>query len=174
MEKKRVVILGSTGSIGQSSLKVAGDIPGAHGEWWRWRRTAASTRSRDRWRTTGVRHVALADESCCDPAGGKDSAPAAGSRSTAARQGLADLATLPEADMVIIAIVGTGGLAPGARGDRGRQGHRRGQQGDPGDGWRGGDVKPHAPRGCRCCRSTASTTRFSSAWKVARRPMSRA
>ncbi len=46
-------------------------------------------------------------------------------------RGLIALATMPEADMVLISIVGTAGLAPGARGDPRGQGHRRREQGNP-------------------------------------------
>ena len=63
--RKRVVILGSTGSIGQSSLKVAGDIP----EWMEIVGLAANSNVdaiAAQVAATGVRHVGLADEGCCD------------------------------------------------------------------------------------------------------------
>lgn len=98
--RKRVAILGSTGSIGESSLKVARDIPermevvalAAH-------RSAA--RILEQAQEFGVRQVALVEESAAKAAGVRGGAEA-----------LIELATLPEVDLVIIAIVGTGGLAP--------------------------------------------------------------
>jgi 1-deoxy-D-xylulose-5-phosphate reductoisomerase len=105
---KRVVILGSTGSIGQSSLKVAGDIPermqvvGLAAN-----RSVGAIAAQAA--ATGVRHVGLADDSCCDELAAMLGGEAEIHRGEA---GLVELATLPEADMVIIAIVGTGGLRP--------------------------------------------------------------
>ncbi len=110
MDKKRVVILGSTGSIGQSSLKVAGDIP-ERMEVVALAANCSVDAIAGQVADTGVRHVALADESCCDQLAEK---LGAGSEVEIHRgeAGLVELATLPEADMVIIAIVGTGGLRP--------------------------------------------------------------
>jgi len=98
--RKRVALLGSTGSIGESSLKVARDLPdrmevvalAAH---------RSSARIQAQAREFGVHHVALADETAAGEAGvrGGDEA-------------LVELATLPEVDLVILAIVGTSGLAP--------------------------------------------------------------
>ena len=110
MEKKRVVILGSTGSIGQSSLKVAGDIPE------RMEVIALAANSSvdaiaAQVAETGVRHVAMADEPCCEQLAEKLGG-GSGVEIHRGEDGLVELATLPEADMVIIAIVGTGGLRP--------------------------------------------------------------
>ena len=108
MEKKRVVILGSTGSIGTSSLKVANDIPE------RMEVIALAANSSvdsiaEQVASTGVKHVALADDRHC--AALKEKVP--GDVSIyGGEDGLVELATLPDADMVIIAIVGTGGLRP--------------------------------------------------------------
>ena len=106
--RKRVVILGSTGSIGSSALKVAADIPDRMeviGLAARMSVDAIAAQVRE----TGVRHAGLSDEASaerlsemlggdCDVVGGED--------------GLVQLATLPDADMVLIAIVGTAGLRP--------------------------------------------------------------
>jgi 1-deoxy-D-xylulose-5-phosphate reductoisomerase len=107
-KKKRVVILGSTGSIGESALKVARDIP-------------------DRMEVVGLaagrsaksllaqaaefkpRAVALYDTAELDSIRGQlpsDTACHGGP------EGLIELATMPEADLVLISIVGTAGLAP--------------------------------------------------------------
>src|ERR1051325_3909182 len=89
---KKVVVLGSTGSIGTSTLKVAEDLP-------------------DRIRLLGLaagnNTELLLDQT-------RKHQPAAISITDPAKaQELRDtLATLPAADIVLIAIVGTGGLQP--------------------------------------------------------------
>ncbi len=106
--KRRVVLLGSTGSIGCSTLKVARELPeqieiialAASGNI-----EKLAVQARD----TGVRHVAIYDAT-------KESAlrallPADVKIHTGA-EGLLELATLAEADIVLIAIVGTAGLHP--------------------------------------------------------------
>ena len=108
MARKRVVILGSTGSIGTSSLKVAGDIPERMEVIGLAANCSVETIAAQ-VAETGVRHVALADEGCCDLLAGK---VASGVEIHRGEAGLVELATLPDADMVIIAIVGTGGLRP--------------------------------------------------------------
>jgi 1-deoxy-D-xylulose-5-phosphate reductoisomerase len=108
ISRKRVVILGSTGSIGESALKVARDLP-------------------DRMEVVGLaagrsakalvaqaaefkpRAVALYDET---ELGNVRGHLPAGTACHGGAQGLIELATLPEADLVLIAIVGTAGLAP--------------------------------------------------------------
>ena len=81
MQKRRVVILGSTGSIGTSALKVARDIP-------------------DRMEIVGL------------AAGTSVEASLPGAQVETGEEGLCRLAQLPEADMVLISIVGTAGLKP--------------------------------------------------------------
>jgi len=91
MRRRRVVVLGATGSIGESARKVARDIPdrmeivgmSAHTNV-----TKLEAASRE---FPGAR-IALSQD-------GNDAA-------------LVDLATMDEADLVLIAIVGTGGLRP--------------------------------------------------------------
>lgn len=92
MRKRRVVILGVTGSIGQSALKVARDIP-------------------DRMEIVGMsahrnaEALALAAKEFprarCVQTDGPDGL-----------ERLIELATLPDADLVLVAIVGTAGLKP--------------------------------------------------------------
>jgi len=107
-QRKRVVILGSTGSIGESALKVARDIP-------------------DRMEVVGLaagrsaksllaqanefkpRAVALYDTGELDSIRGQ---LPVGTACHGGPEGLIELATMPEADMVLISIVGTAGLAP--------------------------------------------------------------
>jgi 1-deoxy-D-xylulose-5-phosphate reductoisomerase len=105
MKKRRVVILGATGSIGQSAAKVARDIPG------RMEIVGLS----------GNRNLARLGElaaefpraalctTCPHTAIPAELEPLVGHRG---EQGLIELATLPDADLVLIAIVGTGGLKP--------------------------------------------------------------
>jgi len=106
--KKRVVILGSTGSIGESALKVARDLP-------------------DRMEIVGLaagrsaqallgqaaefkpRAVALYDTAELDSIRGH---LPNGTACHGGPEGLIELATMPEADLVLISIVGTAGLAP--------------------------------------------------------------
>lgn len=91
MRKRRVVILGATGSIGESARKVARDIPE------RMEIVGMSAHSnRDKLRAAAAE---FPDAKTCVSGNGNDEA-------------LVELATLPEADMVLIAIVGTGGLKP--------------------------------------------------------------
>jgi len=106
--KRRVVLLGSTGSIGTSTLKVARELPeqieiialAACGSV---EKLAAQTRE------TGVRHVALYDES--KAAELRALLPENVTLHLGAK-GLDELATLADADVVLVAIVGTAGLFP--------------------------------------------------------------
>lgn len=105
---KRVVLLGSTGSIGTSTLKVAEDLP-------------------DRIRLLGLAagnnvELLLAQSqkhhpqaiSITDPAKAKDLRGKFGNSTQvySGTEGLLKLATMPDADVVLIAIVGTAGLQP--------------------------------------------------------------
>jgi len=110
--KRRVVVLGSTGSIGESALKVARDIP---------ERMEivglAANRSAKRFveQVQSVRPVAAA---MSDPASATEAVGLLKSSGgfhlpiAAGPEALCELATLPEADLVLIAIVGTAGLRP--------------------------------------------------------------
>jgi 1-deoxy-D-xylulose-5-phosphate reductoisomerase len=107
---KNVVLLGSTGSIGTSTVKVAEDLPdqirliglaaGNNAELLlgqaRKHRPAAIA-IHDPAKAQDLRHALGADVGCAVHSGG---------------EGLLKLATLPEADIVLIAIVGTAGLHP--------------------------------------------------------------
>jgi 1-deoxy-D-xylulose-5-phosphate reductoisomerase len=106
--KRRVVLLGSTGSIGTSTLKVAREMPGEI-------EIIALAASRNietlaaQARETGVKHVAIYDASL------ENSLRALlphGVKIHVGPEGLSELATLAEADIVLIAIVGTAGLHP--------------------------------------------------------------
>jgi 1-deoxy-D-xylulose-5-phosphate reductoisomerase len=106
--KRRVVLLGSTGSIGTSTLKVARELPG-HIEIVALAANGSIEKLAAQARETSVRHVAIHDA-------GKEAElrallPANVEVHIGA-QGLVELATLAEADIVLIAIVGTAGLHP--------------------------------------------------------------
>ncbi|MBL9143198.1 MAG: 1-deoxy-D-xylulose-5-phosphate reductoisomerase [Verrucomicrobiaceae bacterium] len=105
---KRVIILGSTGSIGTSALKVAHDIPD------RMQVVAlAANRSVEalvaQVQSTGVKHVAVTDAVAAREA--RQLLPADVTVFDGA-QGLVDLVRAVKADMLLVAIVGTAGLAP--------------------------------------------------------------
>jgi 1-deoxy-D-xylulose-5-phosphate reductoisomerase len=106
--RKKVVLLGSTGSIGRSTLEVARLLPeriellglAANGS------VAALAQQ---VRETGVKHAALYDISKLDEL--RASVPS-DVKIYAGPEGLAELATLEGAEMVLVAIVGTAGLWP--------------------------------------------------------------
>jgi 1-deoxy-D-xylulose-5-phosphate reductoisomerase len=106
--KRRVVLLGSTGSIGCSTLRVARELPerieivalAAHGN-------AAQLAAQAR--ETGARHVALYDTA--KEAELRALLPENVSVHIGA-EGLQELAALTDADIVLFAIVGTAGLQP--------------------------------------------------------------
>ena len=108
MKRKRVVILGATGSIGESSLKVARDIPermeivGLAANSNVEKLAAAANKVRPE-------SVCLVDKTKLDSL---RKALAYQPRIFAGEEGLREIAALTNADMVLVAIVGTGGLRP--------------------------------------------------------------
>jgi len=108
--KRRVVLLGATGSIGENTLRVIAaqrdrlELVGiaAHGKHQRLAEIA---------RQFGVRHVGLHDPVALEVARRSADFPA-GTTFYSGATGLSELATLPEADTVLIAVVGTAGLQP--------------------------------------------------------------
>jgi 1-deoxy-D-xylulose-5-phosphate reductoisomerase len=105
---KKVVLLGSTGSIGTSTLKVAEDLP----DHIQLIGLAAGQNSELLLKQT-LRHRPVAI-SLTDPRKAREleNALDGATRVYAGAEGLLKLATLPEADVVLIAIVGTAGLQP--------------------------------------------------------------
>jgi 1-deoxy-D-xylulose-5-phosphate reductoisomerase len=108
MKRKRVVILGATGSIGESALKVARDIPermeivGLAANSNAQKLAAAANKTRPD-------SVCLVDETKIDILRkALDYEP----RIFPGETGLREIACLTNADMVLVAIVGTGGLRP--------------------------------------------------------------
>src|SRR5215470_5683077 len=106
--RKRVVVLGATGSIGESALKVAHDIPdrmeivglAANSNAEKLGAAANETRAQS---------VCLVDETKIDALVRKlEYKP----RIFTGQEGLREIASLTDAEMVLVAIVGTGGLRP--------------------------------------------------------------
>ncbi len=108
MNRKRVVILGATGSIGESALKVARDIPE------RMQIVGLAAKSNAQKLAAAANEVrpesvCLVDESQIDVLRrALDYEP----RILSGESGLVEIACLTNADMVLVAIVGTAGLRP--------------------------------------------------------------
>ncbi len=108
--RKRVVLLGATGSIGESTLRVIAaqrdrlELVGiaAH---------VRHARLAEIARQFGVRHVGL-DEPAALAAARDSGAFPAGTTFHGGAEGLSQLAALPEADVVLVAVVGTTALQP--------------------------------------------------------------
>src|SRR6218665_3160064 len=108
--KTRVVLLGATGSIGESTLRVIA----AHGDRLELVGIPAQRNGNPLGgiaRQFGVRHVGLHDPAAFAAARSNPAFPT-GTKFHAGIEGLSELATLPEADIVLIAVVGTAGLQP--------------------------------------------------------------
>jgi 1-deoxy-D-xylulose-5-phosphate reductoisomerase len=107
-QRKNVVVLGSTGSIGESSLKVARDIPELMNVI-----GLAANRSVESL-ASQIDEFDINQACLFDPTGLDDLSKKVGSDVTLhiGEEGLVELATLPEADLVLIAIVGVAGLRP--------------------------------------------------------------
>ncbi|RXK55645.1 1-deoxy-D-xylulose-5-phosphate reductoisomerase [Oleiharenicola lentus] len=108
--KKRIVLLGATGSIGESTLRVIA----AHRDRLELVGIAAQrnhARLAEIARQFGVRHVGLHDADALKAARSDPSFPP-GTQFHGGIEGLSALAALPEADTVLIAVVGTAGLQP--------------------------------------------------------------
>lgn len=108
--RRRVVLLGATGSIGESALRVIATHPdkleligiASHSNVSRLAAIALAHR---------VPHVAIASEAIAQQAA-QDRVVPPDSILHVGERGLIDLATLSEADVVLVAVVGTAGLAP--------------------------------------------------------------
>jgi 1-deoxy-D-xylulose-5-phosphate reductoisomerase len=109
VKRKRVVLLGATGSIGENTLRVLRAHPdalelvgvAAH---------ASADKLAAIAREFGVRHVALFDAAAA--AWLREKLPPGAVQHAPGVAGLETLATLPEADVVLVAVVGTAGLRP--------------------------------------------------------------
>ncbi|HXB03142.1 MAG TPA: 1-deoxy-D-xylulose-5-phosphate reductoisomerase [Opitutaceae bacterium] len=108
--KKRVVLLGATGSIGQNALRVIA----AHRDKLELVAIAAARNAEPLARIArdfNVRHVALFDDTAYTRAREQNLFPA-GTQLRGGAGSLVELAQLPEADLVLVAVVGTAGLQP--------------------------------------------------------------
>ncbi|MSU19853.1 MAG: 1-deoxy-D-xylulose-5-phosphate reductoisomerase [Pedosphaera sp.] len=105
---KNVVLLGSTGSIGTSTLKVAEDLP----EHIRLVGLAAGSNTKLLAEQTLKHRPEAISVASHDDAKELTGALGTITRVYAGAEGLLQLATLPSADIVLIAIVGTAGLQP--------------------------------------------------------------
>jgi len=105
---KNVVLLGSTGSIGTSTLKVAEDLPD------RIRLIGLAAGNNSELLLKQTRQHGPEVISISDPAKARELENVLGSRVRvlSGSEGLIEMATLPSADIVLIAIVGTAGLQP--------------------------------------------------------------
>ncbi len=108
MKRKRVVVLGATGSIGESALKVAHDIP----ERMEIVGLAANRNARklaEQANRVRPKAVCLVDES---KLGELRAALEYAPQILSGAAGLVEISCLAEAEMVLVAVVGTGGLQP--------------------------------------------------------------
>ena len=103
---KRVLILGSTGSVGEQALDVIARSPALEvaglSAGRNWERLCAQARE------TGVREVALSDSQ----AAARAASELDGTKVLAEEAGVRELIGLTEPDLVLNAIVGTAGLGP--------------------------------------------------------------
>jgi 1-deoxy-D-xylulose-5-phosphate reductoisomerase len=108
MKRKRIVVLGATGSIGESALKVAHDIPG----WMEIVGLAAHSNAKKlaaQANAVRPKAVCLVDES---KLGELRCLLEFKPQVFSGESGLNEIACLDDAEMVLVAVVGTGGLRP--------------------------------------------------------------
>ena len=108
--RRRVVLLGATGSVGRSALRVIAAQKNrlkligiaARSDW---RRLAEVARE------FSVKEAAIYDAGAFEEARQSGAFPM-GTRLLKGPEGLREIAALPEADVVLVAVVGTAGLEP--------------------------------------------------------------
>ncbi len=109
--KKRVVLLGATGSIGENALRVIAahrdklELVGLAART-NWEKLAATAKA------FGVKHVGVFEDAALAAARKNSAAFPPGTHLVGGLAGLVELASLPEADIVLVAVVGTTGLEP--------------------------------------------------------------
>src|SRR5881396_2701381 len=108
MKRKRVVVLGATGSIGESALKVARDIP-ERMEIVGLAANSNANKLATAANLTRAQFICLVDETKIDIL---RRALEYEPRIFTGEAGLREIASLTDADMVLVAIVGTAGLRP--------------------------------------------------------------
>jgi len=109
--RKRVVVLGATGSIGENTLRVVA----AHAD----KLELVGIAARSNWeklaavaRQFKVRHVGIFDNTAYAAARANPQAFPPDTQLVGGLNGLTELASLPAADIVLVAVVGTTGLEP--------------------------------------------------------------
>jgi 1-deoxy-D-xylulose-5-phosphate reductoisomerase len=103
---KNIVLLGATGSIGQSTQKIVADAPD------QFRLVGLASRANVTGMETACRQFQPKAVTMTHPDKARELAHRLGQPVLSGERGLVELATLPEADIVLIAIVGTAGLEP--------------------------------------------------------------
>ena len=106
MNPKNIVLLGCTGSIGVSTQKVVSDLP-EH-----FRLIGLASRENVDGMEAAVRKFQPKAMAMTNRAKAKELETRLGKPVLTGEHGLVELATMPEADIVLIAIVGTAGLEP--------------------------------------------------------------
>ncbi len=106
MSPKNIVLLGATGSIGVSTQKVVADLP-EH-----FRLVGMASRENVDGMETAIRRFKPKTVAMTNRARATDLEKRLGSPVLSGEHGLVELATMPEADIVLVAIVGTAGLEP--------------------------------------------------------------
>ncbi|MCS7047843.1 MAG: 1-deoxy-D-xylulose-5-phosphate reductoisomerase [Verrucomicrobiae bacterium] len=106
MRRRNIVLLGTTGSIGQSTMKVAEDLPELV------RIVGMASRESVEGMEQAVRRFQPLRVAMANPQKARELAARIGRPVGEGERGLVELATMPEADMVLVAIVGTAGLEP--------------------------------------------------------------
>jgi len=106
MKPKNVVLLGTTGSIGVSTQKVAADLPAQV------RLVGLASRESVDGMEQAVRQFKPLKVAMTNREKARELATRLHQPVLAGEEGLIELATMPEADIVLIAIVGTAGLEP--------------------------------------------------------------
>ncbi|MBA3543931.1 MAG: 1-deoxy-D-xylulose-5-phosphate reductoisomerase [Chthoniobacterales bacterium] len=108
MKRKRIVVLGATGSIGESALKVARDIPE--------RMEIVGLAAKSNAKKLALQANAVRPEALCLVDEAKLGELGANleykPKIFAGADGLEEISRLTNADMVLVAVVGTGGLRP--------------------------------------------------------------
>ena len=130
MRKRRVILLGSTGSIGASAIKVAETMPD--------RMEIVGMAAKRSSASLAEAANRLKPEAVCivDPGSLDELRRALNYKPIVfvGEEGLIELSTLAGADLVLVAIVGTGRSTAGPGCDRLRERSRGCQQGNLGDG----------------------------------------
>jgi len=106
MKPKNIVLLGASGSIGVSTQKVAEDLPDYV------RIIGMASRENVAGMDRAIRQFQPQAVAMTDPAKAQELAQRCKMPVLTGAQGLVELATLPEADIVLVAIVGIAGLEP--------------------------------------------------------------